>query len=180
MTYFPNRRGQRFELGIPLTASPRHSKTVFLEWRGGGPGGWGPSSKRSRRPVKPPCPAGGCEVWIYQTELGRCGRGIPLVAGANAPKPGETHTGGRSPFRPVSLLEPDSQGADEVEDLIGALRLESVVARSGPLATPYGPPGWMGGARGRETLPGRRRRGPSKIASRRNAFLRPKETAIPT
>lgn len=64
---------------------------------------------------------------------------------ARAPKLGETRAGGRSPFRPVRSLETDSQGADEVADLIGALRLEFVVARSGPSATPDGPPGWQGG-----------------------------------
>lgn len=75
------------------------------------------------------------------------GGGSPGLAGARAPKPGETRTGGRSPSRPVRWLKTDSQGTDEVADLIGSLKLALVVARSCPSATPDGPPGWLGEAR---------------------------------
>ena len=49
---------------------------------------------------------------------------------ARAPKLGEARAGGRSPYRSVRSLEIDSQGADEVLDLIGALGLEFVGARA--------------------------------------------------
>ena len=40
---FPNSRGQRFELGIPLKASPRHSNTVFWNDAAGGRGDGDPA-----------------------------------------------------------------------------------------------------------------------------------------
>lgn len=62
-------------------------------------------------------------------EFGRCGRGISRVAGASAETWGDPHRRAQ-PFQTGSFVGEDNfRNTNEVDDLIGVLELEWVVAR---------------------------------------------------